>query len=85
MGGAFAACTSDQKFNAGAVGAQGIAGKNISDIDEAALQCIQSGIGAASKAALKQVIQLSFSCENLPNMDTFSKTDAFIILYELKK
>lgn len=27
---------------------------------------------------------LSFSCENLPNLDALSKTDAFIILYELK-
>lgn len=37
MGGAFAACTSDQKHNAGAVGAQGISKGGIQDIDDAAL------------------------------------------------
>ena len=85
MGGAFAACTSDQKHNQGAVGSTGISKGGINDIDDAALQTIKNGIGLSSKAALKQTIQLSFALENLPNMDTFSKTDAFIILYQMKK
>ena len=34
---------------------------------------------------MKQTLTLSFSLENLPNLDTFSKTDAFVLLYELKK
>lgn len=58
---------------------------NVQQIDEAALAAIKNGIGDMSKAALKQTIQLSFSLRDLPNLDTFSKTDAFIILYELKK
>ena len=85
MGAVFNSCTSDQKYNAGAVGAQGISKGGIQDIDDAALQTIKNGIGASSKAALKQTVQLSFALENLPNMDTFSKTDAFIILYQMKK
>lgn len=31
------------------------------------------------------MINLSFACTDLPNLDTFSKTDAFVILYELKR
>lgn len=83
MGGLFNSCTSTH-LNAQSVGAQGIAGK-ITDIDDAALQAIKNGIGDANRSALKQVITVSFAMENLPNLDTFSKTDAFIILYELKK
>ena len=30
-------------------------------------------------------MQLSFSLKSLPNLDTHSKTDSFLILYELKK
>ena len=85
MGGVFNSCTQTKHYNAQAVGANGISGGTISDIDDAALQAIKNGIGEASKSALKQIIQLSFSLEDLPNLDTFSKTDAFIILYELKK
>ena len=84
MGGLFDSCTST-KFNAQAVGAQGISGGTLNDIDEAALQAIKSGIGEANKASLKQTVRLSFAMEDLPNLDTFSKTDAFIVLYELKK
>jgi len=57
----------------------------VADIDESALQAIKNGIGDSSRAALRQVIELSFAIDNLPNLDTFSKTDAFLILYELKK
>lgn len=84
MGGLFASCTSETKHNARAVGAQGIAGQ-LKDIDDAALQAIKNGIGDAQAASLKQALTLSFSLRDLPNLDTFSKTDAFIILYQLKK
>lgn len=84
MGGFFNSCTQTKHLNAKAVGAGGVAGQ-LSDIDDAALQAIKFGIGEANKSALKQKIQLSFSLVNLPNLDTFSKTDAFIILYEMKK
>ena len=51
MGGIFQSCTSTH-LNAKAVGANGISGK-LTDIDDAALQAIKSGIGANSAAALK--------------------------------
>lgn len=84
MGGVFQSCTSETKHNAQAVGAQGITGQ-LKDIDDAALQAIKNGIGDANAAQLKQVLNLSFSLSGLPNLDTFSKTDAFIVLYQLKK
>ena len=71
-------------LNAKAVDSKGIGGKS-SDIDDAALAAIKGGIGEAGKAALRQNLQVSLSMENLPNLDTFSKTDAFALLYELKK
>ena len=82
--GALAQCMTDSKPSSSAIGAYGQAGL-ISDIDDAALQAIKNGIGQSSKSALKQVINLSFACQDLPNLDTFSKTDAFVILYELKQ
>ena len=81
MGALFESCTAHN--NTQAIGANGITG-NISDIDEAALQAIKNGIGDANKAALQQSVSVSFAMEDLPNLDTFSKTDAFLILYELK-
>lgn len=48
------------------------------DIDAAVLAAANF-----SQGGLSQKLQLSFSCENLPNMDTFSKSDPFIILYKL--
>lgn len=83
MGGLFGSCTSTH-LNAGAVDAHGISSKS-ADIDEAALQAVKGGIGEAARGALKQNIELSFAMEKLPNLDTFSKTDAFCILYELKR
>ena len=82
MGALFESCTAHN--NTEAIGANGITG-NVSDIDEAALQAIKNGIGDANKAALQQTVQVSFALEDLPNLDTFSKTDAFLILYELKR
>lgn len=29
-------------------------------------------------------MDLTFSCENLPNLDTFTRTDAMVILYTIK-
>ncbi len=84
MGGLFDSCASETKYNAKAVGNHGIAGQ-LQDIDDAALQAIKSGIGDGNAAALKQILNMSFSLRNLPNLDTFSKTDAFIVLYQLKK
>lgn len=52
-----------------------------SDIDDAALQAIQNGIGSASRNELKQTVNLSFQLKDLPNLDVMSKTDAFVVLY----
>ena len=84
MGGVFNSCTQTKHYNAASVGNTGISG-SLNQIDDAAMEAIKNGISISSKDALKSVIQLSFSCEDLPNLDTFSKTDAFLILYELKK
>lgn len=84
MGGIFQSCTSETKNNAGAVGGSSIM-KAGQDIDDAALQAIKGNIGDANAAQLKQCLSLTFSLRDLPNMDTFSKTDAFIVLYQLKK
>jgi len=72
---------SNSHLNASAVDSKGIGGKS-SDIDDACMATIKHGIGQASKLALKQNIEITFSMENLPNLDHFSKTDAFAVLYE---
>jgi hypothetical protein len=49
-----------------------------SDIDAAALAATNFG-GAGG---LTQKVNISFSCNTLPNMDTFSESDPFCILYK---
>lgn len=49
------------------------------------MQALSGQIGDANAAQLKQKISLSFSLRDLPNVDTFSKTDAFIVLYSMTK
>jgi hypothetical protein len=34
--------------------------------------------------SLKQKVGLTFECSNLPNMDRGSKTDPFVVLWEMK-
>lgn len=55
------------------------------DIDDAALQAISNGIGSANRNELKQTVSLSFQLKNLPNLDMMSKTDAFIVLYQMRQ
>jgi hypothetical protein len=47
--------------------------------EDAALQALESG------SSLKQTVLLSFKMQDIPNLDTFSKTDSFLVLFELKK
>ena len=47
------------------------------DIDAAVLAAANMGGGG-----LAQRLQLSFSCQNLPNMDTFSLSDPFLVLFK---
>lgn len=56
----------------------------LNDIDEVALNAITNGIGQQKKASLKQRLRLSFSLRDLPNLDTLSKTDSFLIIFEMK-
>jgi hypothetical protein len=46
-------------------------------------QTLDIALGAGA-AGLKQKVGLSFKCNNLPNLDRGSKTDAFCVLYNLK-
>ena len=48
-----------------------------SDLDAAVLAAANMNTMSPS-----QRLSLAFSCENLPNMDTFSKSDPFLILYK---
>ena len=51
-----------------------------SDIDAAVLAATNiAGQGLSNK------LELSFKCEQLPNMDTFSKSDPFVIVYKQDK
>ena len=40
-------------------------------------------LGQSPGASLKQRVGLTFSCQNLPNLDRYSKTDAFCVLYNI--
>ena len=87
MGGIFQSCTSGEgkKGLGQAVSGGGIMGGAAHDIDDAALQAISNGIGSANRNELKQTVSLSFQLKDLPNLDVMSKTDAFIVLYAMKK
>lgn len=47
------------------------------DIDAAVLAATNF-----SQGGLSNKLQLGFKCEDLPNMDTFSKSDPFVVLYK---
>jgi hypothetical protein len=51
-----------------------------SDIEAAVLAAMSFG----PDGALKTKLSLGFKCEGLPNMDTFSKSDPFVVFYQLK-
>ena len=70
-------CLSGQHLDGKAVGGQGKFGQG-SDIDAAALAATNfGGVGG-----LSQKVNISFGCHSLPNMDTFSESDPFCILYK---
>jgi len=50
------------------------------DLDDAVLAAVNLGI-ASNQSGLVQTITLSFSCQNLPNYDTFTRTDGMVVLY----
>ena len=51
------------------------------DIDDAVLAAINQSI-EAGQSGLVNTIRLSFSCENLPNLDTFTRTDGMLVLFK---
>ena len=66
-----------QHSDMGAVKSGGIGGGR--DIDSAVLAATNfSGTGLAQR------LQLSFKCNDLINMDTFSKSDPFVVFYQQK-
>ena len=69
-------CFNTQHLDAKAVGGGGI-GKGGSDIDAAVLAAANFGGGG-----LAQKLEISFGGLNLVNMDTFSKSDPFVVLYK---
>lgn len=50
------------------------------DLDDAVLAAVNQGIEAA-QSGLVSTITLSFACRNLPNLDTFTRTDGMVVLY----
>ena len=50
------------------------------DLDEAVLAAVNPSINSAA-AGLVQTISLSFACENLPNLDTFTRTDGMLVFH----
>ena len=66
--------------NQGAV--QGGSGAGIGrDLDDAVLAAVNQSINTAA-SGLVQTMSLSFSCENLPNLDTFTRTDGMLVFYK---
>lgn len=49
------------------------------DLDDAVLAATNKSI--AQEQGLVTLVSLSFSCANLPNLDTFTRTDGFVVLY----
>ena len=49
------------------------------DLDDAVLAATNRSIDA--NAGLVNFVTLSFACEDLPNLDTFTRTDGFLVLY----
>lgn len=72
-------CTCMRKHeNAGAVSSMQKFGVG-QDLDDAVLAATNKNI---SEDGLVNIVTLSFACENLPNLDTFTRTDCMIILYQ---
>ena len=51
------------------------------DLDDAVLAATSNIINAN---ALSQTLRLTFGCRKLPNLDTFTRTDGIVFLYEKK-
>ena len=50
------------------------------DLDDAVLAATNRSI--AANQGLVNIVALSFQCENLPNLDTFTRTDGMCVLHK---
>ena len=75
MGDSFSCFRTHQ--NAGAVQSNISAGK---DLDDAVLAAVNQSI-EAGMSGLVNTISLSFACRELPNLDTFTRTDGMVVLF----
>ena len=50
------------------------------DLDDAVLAATNKSI--ENTAGLVNVVSLTFACEDLPNLDTFTRTDGMVVLYQ---
>lgn len=64
--------------NASSVQANLTSGK---DLDDAVLAAVNNSLDAAA-SGLTNTVSISFKCKNLPNMDTFTRTDGMVVLYK---
>ena len=51
------------------------------DLDEAVLTAINK---SADQGGLTNTVRLSIKCENLPNYDTFTRSDGMAVLHKLQ-
>lgn len=58
---------------------RGVAAGLGQDLDDAVLAATSNQINANQ---LSQSLRLTFACKNLPNMDTFTRTDGMLVLHE---
>ena len=50
------------------------------DLDDAVLAATNKTL--ENNAGLVNVVSLTFACEDLPNLDTFTRTDGMVVLYQ---
>ena len=60
---------------------RGIAGGMGRDLDDAVLAATNNAIHGQG---LSQTLRLTFACRDLPNLDTFTRTDGMAVLHEKK-
>lgn len=58
---------------------------NARDIDSAAVLALNNSIGKSVHDDLKQRLHLSFSLKDVPKLDPNSKSDCFLVFYEIVK
>ena len=63
------------------VGMQGVKGTAVGQSSDAITDELLSS--SLAGGGLKQTVALTFSCANLPNLDSGSKTDPFLVLWQM--